>query len=70
MTSFGSGDAREGFVVLGDRLVFAVNGARPKIGFCYSEENSHGRRNSDQEQYEDYVFLFCVKSKETNSVKR
>lgn len=30
MTSFGSGDAREGFVVFGDRLVFAVKRRKAK----------------------------------------
>lgn len=47
-------DARRGFEVFGEILVVTVK-KQTIIGFCYSNENTHGKINSDQEQWEDYV---------------
>lgn len=60
-------DVRGGFVVFGDILVLTVQ-EQAKIGFCYSKENSHGRRKSDRNN--KGIMFFVWKQKETNSVKR
>lgn len=54
------GDGREGFEVFGDILVLSVK-EQIQIGFCYPEENSHGRRNSNQETTDG--LCFCIKAK-------
>lgn len=53
------GDGREGFEVFGDILVLSV---KEQTQISYPEENSHGRRNSNQEQQTDYVFVYKQKN--------
>lgn len=53
-------------MVFGDILVLTVQ-EQAKIGFCYSKENSHGRRNSDRD---NKGIMFLCESKETNIEKK
>lgn len=70
MTSFGSGDAREGFVVFGDRLVFAVKRRKAKNWLLLLGGEFSWEKKFRSVTIRGLWFSFCVKSKETNSAKR